>query len=413
MTPELLQELRDHPVGPEQTRPADKPDTPTREIEVKGDTMIVTVSDERGKVNEDLSRKFIESEGLDPDEWEIAHWYKGKYGNTWEDEETGERMWSMETIKFHYRRVLTALAEDAEVIDPEVIERWRVNLMEEPYWLGSASDSELDATYAMLIADPQFGKKGTEEAIENYKRGVLEHIAQVTDEDTIHLAWMGDETENVVNSYENQPHTIELNRVKQLELDFDMRVWAIREALATGKKVSASSVISNHGEWTRNGGKEPVTTRADNASTYIARQAEKFFDELAPFTGQHVDWTIGDQGAPGIVIDLSGVKAYFSHGYIEKGKGGSTELRTKSAIERQILGKTDELGDVLIWFMAHYHHFYSNSFEGRSLFGCPALEAERSSEYMLDQFGVWSRPGLLGMRLSLSTPAGWTNLNVF
>lgn len=410
MTPELLQELRDHPLGPEQTKPAEKPDEPTREVEVNGDTMIVTVSDETGKVTEDLATEFITSEGLNPADWEVWRWYKGKYGNTWVDEDTGERMWAMETIKFHYKRVETAVAVESGISE-ETVERWRVNLLEQPVL---ERDYTLpDATYAMLIADPQFGKKGTEEAIENYKRGVLEHIARVTNEDTIHLAWMGDETENVVNSYENQPHTIELNRTKQLDLDFDMRVWAIREALATGKKVSASSVISNHGEWTRNGGKEPVTTRSDNASTYIARQAEKFFNELAPFTGQHVEWTIGDQGAPGVVIDLSGVKCYFSHGYIEKGKGGSTELRTKAAIERQILGKTDELGDVLIWFMAHYHHFYSNSFEGRSLFGCPALEAERSSEYMLDQFGVWSRPGLLGMRVSKATPAGWTDLNVF
>lgn len=410
MTPELLQELRNHPLGPEQTKPAEKPDAPTREIEVKGDTMIVTVSDEHGTVTEDLSTEFIISEGLDPDDWEVAHWYKGKYGNTWVDEETGERMWSMETIKFHYKRAGERIEDTDAGIDPEVIERWRVNLLEVPT---VSVATEADSTYTMLIADPQFGKKGTEEAVENYKRGVTEHLAKVDHFDSIHLGWMGDETENVVNSYENQPHTIELNRTKQLELDFDMRVWAIREALATGLKVSASSVISNHGEWTRNGGKEPVTTRSDNASTYIARQAEKFFDELAPFTGQHVEWTIGDQGAPGVVIDLSGVKCYFSHGYIEKGKGGSTELRTKSAIERQILGKTDELGDVLIWFMAHYHHFYSNSFEGRSLFGCPALEAERSSEYMLDQFGVWSRPGLLGMRVSKATPAGWTDLNVF
>ena len=71
------------------------------------------------------------------------------------------------------------------------------------------------------------------------------------------------------------------------------------------------------------------------------------------------------------------------------------------------------LGKVGIWFMAHYHHHYSNEFEGRTLFGCPAIEAEKSSEYMLDQYGVWSPPGVLGMLVGEHAHRGWSHLNVF
>jgi hypothetical protein len=222
---------------------------------------------------------------------------------------------------------------------------------------------------------------------------------------------MGDETEGVCNNYENQPHTIELNQSRQLELDYDMRVWTFRQYATLGIPMSASSVISNHGEWTRNGSKDPVTTAGDNASTYVARQVQKLFQETEQYGGPRIDWTIGD-GDPAVVVNLGGLDCYFSHGYIEKGKGASTETRTRAAIERQILGRTDTLGSVPLWFMAHYHHFYTNEFEGRTLFGMPALEAEKSSEYMLNQYGVWSKPGMLGMLVGSHTARGWSDLSV-
>src|SRR5699024_1973024 len=104
-----------------------------------------------------------------------------------------------------------------------------------------------------------------------------------------------DETENVVNNYTNQTHTIELNRSQQLELDFDLRVWTLKQALTLGVPVSASSVVSNHGEWTRNGSKDPVTTRNDNASTHIARQVQKLFQELEAYGVPAMEWTIGEE----------------------------------------------------------------------------------------------------------------------
>lgn len=276
----------------------------------------------------------------------------------------------------------------------------------------------LDAgTYKMLVADPQIGKKGTDEALANWRRGVTAHIEAARKlgpaVERVHVGFMGDEFEGVANNYPNQAHTVEMNFSRQMETAYDHMVWTIREALSLRKRTTASAVISNHPEWTRNGSKDPVTTQHDNGSTYLARQVAKLFDELAPYTRQTVEWTIGDDH-PGVVLDLSGAKTYLSHGYIEKGRGPSVEVRTRQALERQILGRTEDLGDVDIFDMAHYHHFYANTFEGRTLFGCPAIEAEKSSEYMLDQFGVWSRPGVLGMLVGANVGADkWSHVNVF
>lgn len=280
-------------------------------------------------------------------------------------------------------------------------------------------DDRIPTTYSILVADPQLGKKGTEEAVHNWQSGVLNHIAAIQRlqyqgqcVEAVHVAFMGDEHENVVNSYTNQPHTVELNRSQQLELDYDLSVWTLKKVADLGLPMSVSSVISNHGLWTRNDTKEPVTTNNDNSSTYIRRQVRKLFEELEPFGGPKISWAIGDS-APGVVLDLSDVPCYFSHGFIEKGRGGNTEAKVQNAIEKQILGDTDRLGKVPLWFMAHYHHFYTNEFQDRTLFGCPALEAEKSSEYMSDQYGVWSKPGLLGLLVGNHTARRFSDVNVY
>jgi hypothetical protein len=324
-------------------------------------------------------------------------------------DETSERVYTT------YRYKLEEVPVD---FSTAAMDRWRDSL-QAPAMI--TDPDAIPATYVVKIADSQFGKPGTDTAIENWKRGVIGHVNTIRNlqalgqsPEGVHVAWMGDETEGIANNYTNQSHIIELNQSQQLELDFDMRVWTLKQYAALGLPISASSVISNHGEFTRNGGKDPVTSRYDNSSTYVARQVKKLFDEAEAFGGPHIDWTIGEND-PGVVVELSGERCYFSHMYVEKGRGASTELRTKNAVEKQILGDIPRLGDVRIWFAAHFHHMYSNEFEGKTLFGCPALEAPvGSKEYMKDQFGVWSPPGMLGMLVGSGfEDRGWSNVNVF
>lgn len=254
-----------------------------------------------------------------------------------------------------------------------------------------------DVSYVVCIADPQLGKKGTDEALANWKRGVLQHVDRICRFENITsivVAFMGDEHEGVANNYANQPHTVELNLSAQLELDYEMRVWTIQQFAALGVPVDVVSVISNHGEFTRNGSKDVVTTKADNSSTMISRMVKMLFDQVAGY--EHIRWHIAEAN-PEVIIRASGIKLYFSHGHIAKGPGATPMQRVKTSLERQLLGKEQLLNDVTLFFVAHYHHYYLCEFGTRTLFGCPALEAEKSSEYMLDQYGVWNRPGMLGV----------------
>ena len=389
------------------------PETPTGKATVTADGGEFTDIQTDQPISADWSHVFLKFK-LEPTEFEIVD--DTVRMSTWQQSKAtddGKRdLVQLYSYSARFRR------RTRDSLPVGVVDEWRKALLRKAPRPKTPIGGR--GTYMAAIADPQFGKKGTEEAIRNYKRGVLRHCTAIRQmitagraPEAVHIAYQGDETEGVANNYANQPHTIELNQSQQLTLDYDMRVWTIEEFAQFGLPLSVSSVVSNHGEWTRNGGKEPITSRADNASTFIARQVKALFDKLEPHTGLHIDWHIGDAGQPGVTVTLSGVECYFSHGYVEKGKGATTESRVKGAIERQILGSTERLGTTRLWFMAHYHHFHAQEFEGRTLFGCPALEALRSSEYMLDQFGVWSPPGVLGLLIDSTVDRGWTDLAVY
>lgn len=277
----------------------------------------------------------------------------------------------------------------------------------------NASKHAVATTYKFDVADAQLGKKGTQEAVANWKRGVTRHLEAAYElaPSDLHVAFQGDETENVFGHYFNQPMTVELNSSEQEQLDLELRCWTIREALGLGIPVSVSSVISNHGERRTKVGGDPMVSRGDNSSTKIARMMKWHFEQSlssAPLT-----WYIGEDSTPFVTVEHSGVLSYYSHGYVEQGAGATVEKKLIDAIEKQIVGRTDELGQVRLVYLAHYHHAWSNDQRGRTFFGDPALEALKSSEWVLDRYGQWSHPGMLGMLVGHHTDRKYSNVAIF
>jgi hypothetical protein len=276
-----------------------------------------------------------------------------------------------------------------------------------------------DLTYLMMVADPQLGKPGTKEAVQNWTNGVEGHLSRIRNlQDSglpigkLALVFMGDEHEGAVGNYASQPYEIELNQSDQLELDYDMRVWTIK-TLVEGTQLSmdVGSVPSNHGEHTRFGSNKVMTSIYDNSSTMIAALVQKTFNQTS--IGEQLTWTIA-KDRQDVSLDLSGVKANFTHGHVSKGNGSATGgIRSKSAIEKQILGRVDELYETTLFVTAHYHHFNVIEDRGRTFFGCPALEAEKSSQWFYDSSGVWSKPGMLGFVAGKAAgDRGWDELAV-
>ena len=276
------------------------------------------------------------------------------------------------------------------------------------------------SAYVIALADPQLGKAGTSEAVKNLQVSVTSHVDRIkrmmafgVKINQVVLCYMGDEIEGIAGNYASQTATVELNLSQQLELDFELRCWAIKYIIdETGLPMQVSSVISNHGDsWVRLGGKKPVMGQSDNASTHVARLVEKTFS-MAPGYGDAIDWHIAHD-EPAVVLEANGVKMYTTHGYLEKGGGVGVEAKTVSAMQKQILGNPLGLGDVKIFLTAHYHHYWTQQDRNYTVIGCPALEAKKSSKWLMDMSGIWSEPGAVGFLMGEAQgPLGWNEISI-
>lgn len=342
--------------------------------------------------------KLLELWNLDPEQFEVVEpvTYKAwdGFSKDAEGDATSTRLYS---YKARIQRKSQAQLAFEETFD---FEGWRTALKGRKVrafdTLGLTA-----STYVIFVADPQIGKPGTAQALENWRRGIELHVERIESLaeqgyliERVVVAFMGDEHEGVANNYLNQSYEVEMNFSAQLDLDLDMRLWTLKTVGALRLPMTVVSVVSNHGEFTRNGTHLPVTDKYDNSSTLIARFAKKVLDEVEGF--EDVQWLIAES-SPDIIAEFSGVQVSFSHGHIAKGRGNGTEQRSISAIEKQILGRTEELVGVKLFFTAHYHHSWDIESRGRTFFGCPALEAEKASDYFVDGQGMWSSPGMLGL----------------
>lgn len=380
----------------------------TEEVNETSDPSLVLSGDsgliKTGEVTEPIAdwSETLTLWGLNPEEYEVIQPVtmraSGKPGD----------------FKYSYSaKIQKKVAKELELGSTFDVAGWRETLKKTVFNPSSRATSGL--SYLILVADPQIGKPGTDEALYNWKKGITGHLERISNLNNsvneIVLAFMGDEHEGAVGNYASQPYEIEFSYTDQIEIDFDMRVWSIRQLIESGLPIQISSVPSNHGEHTRFGGNKALTSIYDNSSTMVSKLVKRVFDGTS--VEDQLSWHIA-QDRQDTNLLLNGVKANFTHGHVSNGSGPKTGgISSKNAIEKQILGRKEEIGDTSLFFSAHYHHFNVLEDRGRSFFGCPALEAEKSSRWFYDSAGVWSRPGMLGLAVGESIgDRGWTELDV-
>lgn len=391
--------------GGDQIYPDSVPDTAEPgSIQLTGDSGVIKT----GTVTEPISdwTDTLKVWGLDPDVFEVIQPVTMK---AWG--KPGE-------FRYSYAARIQKKAEVVPDIEDAVdIEGWRQHLQSLTYFPAKTIRTS-GISYLMMVADPQLGKPGTQEALGHWTAGIEGHVERLrilSDAglpiERVALAFMGDEHEGAVGNYASQPYEVELNYSDQITLDFDMRVWSIKTLLEVGLPLSVASVPSNHGEHTRFGSNKALTSIYDNSSTMVSKLVQKVFN--GDDANNYIEWDIAADRQDAN-LELSGIKVNFTHGHVSNGSGPKTGgVSSKNAIEKQILGRTKELVDTTLFVTAHYHHFNVIEDRGRTFFGCPALEAEKSSQWFYDSSGVWSKPGMLGMVVGKAAgERGWDELAV-
>lgn len=257
--------------------------------------------------------------------------------------------------------------------------------------LGKSASGGPDATIQRVLASFQ-GCKARIKDLQKEGRNI-EQIAFVN---------MGDPVEGCSDFYASQTFSVELNQRQQLLLALDLWVKGIETLAPLVAKKTFISTLSNHGEWTRRGGKA-ITTDSDSADAFLADTLKRILHK----TG-HIDtWHIPhDQMS--MQVNLSGLECAFTHGHKITGKEIDW-LRGQSLRLLREQGKEPRL-----WFTAHKHHFRAHDYGPFSIFQCPSLDTDGSpsggSKWFSDRSGQWSSPGTLTMLVGAHDKRGWSDM---
>ena len=346
--------------------------------------------------------------GLDPDIFEIvddtvrmSKWQSSKRL------ENGDRdlIWLYSYKARFKRKNLTALP-DKEIDDIRTyVQKWRsVAKTTAPI------SSEKGSTLVVCWADQQLGKSaggGTDATVERIIDSYQATIQRVKDLrkigrniEKIAIVNMGDPVEGCDGNYASQLFTVELTQRQQLLLAIDLWAQGIRQLSPLAEEAEFISVLCNHGEWMRRGGKA-ITSDSDNAGGFLTDAVKRVL-EGRPETDK-LKWNIPHDEMITTSV-LSGIKVAFTHGHKINGK----EVEWLHGQSIKILREEGREPD--IWVTAHRHHLQVQDFGPWYRFQCPSNDG--GSKWYTDMSGNWSTPGTLTFLVGNHDPKGWSDMAV-
>jgi len=346
--------------------------------------------------------------GLDPDIFEIvddtvrmSKWQSSKRL------ENGDRdlIWLYSYKARFKRKNLTALP-DKEIDDIRTyVQKWKsVAKTTAPI------SSEKGSTLVVCWADQQLGKSaggGTDATVARIIDSYQATIQRVKDLrkigrniEKIAIVNMGDPVEGCDGNYASQLFTVELTQRQQLLLAIDLWAQGIRQLTPLAEEAEFISVLCNHGEWMRRGGKA-ITSDSDNAGGFLTDAVKRVL-EGRPETDK-LKWNIPHDEMITTSV-LSGIKVAFTHGHKISGK----EVEWLRGQSIKILREEGREPD--IWVTAHKHHLQVQDFGPWYRFQCPSNDG--GSKWYTDMSGNWSTPGTLTFLVGNHDPKGWSDMAV-
>lgn len=349
----------------------------------------------------------LRSFGLDPDVFEIADdtvrmskWQSSKRL------ENGDRdlIW-LYSYRAKFRRKPVDALPDDEVEDlRSYVQKWK------PLPKVVTPESDKPATMVVCWADQQLGKSaggGVDATVERILDGINATVARVKELrkigrviEKIAIVNMGDPVEGCDGNYASQLFTVELTQRQQLLLALDIWAQGVRQLAALAEESEFISVLCNHGEWMRRGGKA-VTSDSDNAGGFLTDALQRILAGRPEV--EKLKWNIPHDEMITTSV-LSGVKVAFTHGHKIVGK----EVEWLRGQSIRVLREEGREPD--IWVTAHKHHLQVQDFGPWYRFQCPSNDG--GSKWYTDMSGNWSTPGTLTFLVGGHDSRGWSDMAV-
>jgi hypothetical protein len=375
----LLEDLLAMPVGP--VLPAKQRQAQadlTREIVVTESAVTATIVDEPGQTNEGTALDFLESEGLNPEEWDVTSFRKSEWG----DPENPK-----ESVSFTFKRSRNLETEERLNLDellPPIAAHTAVRK--------ARAEGEFGAIVA--LGDMQFGKvdgdgvAGTLERTINCLNNAADRIELLRDHydiGHIHIAWLGDHIEGFVSQGGNNAWRTPLSLNEQIRLTRRVMLHALLTFAYSAQSVSMAAVPGNHGEAVRFGSKG-ITKYDDSHDTesLIAVSEAAYMNEEA---FGHVRFYVPDSDELTVVLDIAGTRVAHAHGHQWKPN------KHFDWWKGQAFNTESAMHDVDLLLAGHTHHEFVDTDGPRKFIQVPALESE--STWYRHQKGVTGAPGIV------------------
>ena len=259
--------------------------------------------------------------------------------------------------------------------------------------------------YIYTMSDWQLGKDdlGVENTLKRYdlalQRGV-EQVKALGGVDEIYLLSMGDLTEGCYGFYDSQAFNISLTLQQQYHLARKLIMKTVDTFLPYANKIILSGVPANHGEMSRSGKGQVVTTRLDNSDTMHIEICGEIMEQNPRYKKVEVSIPKGFHHT----LDIKGKTVAFTHGHMTAG-GSGPEGKIMKWWQGQMFGELPS-GDAEILVTGHYHHPRMLQQGARTWFQCPSIDA---SIDFTARTGMWSKPGVLTFTIDKD---GWDNYKI-
>lgn len=310
------------------------------------------------------------------------------------------------SYRARFRRRSVPLVTDADLaVVRKQIGKWKPSKM-------VLADATEPTTFVVCLADWQLGKsagggvEATVQRITDSYDAIVHRLVELRmlgrTVERVAIVNMGDPIEGCAENYSSQTFTVELNLRQQLLLALDLMALGISRLSALSDQVTFISVLCNHGEWMRRGGKS-ITSDSDNASGFLAEALFRVFQERPE--AEKIEWVIPHDQMT-VTSVLSGVKVAFNHGHLMPSSAKEADWIRGQSI--RILREEKREPD--IWVTAHRHHLSVVDFGAYTRIQCPTMDG--GSKWWTDQTGLWSSTGTLTFLVGRHDERGWSDIAV-